>query len=118
MRNLLLFLLPLIVAASTGLRASIRGEASEPGEHQNQVECPGYSVNDNTHCDCGGDCSEHADTWCSCEAARECCGPSAPLSSSPVLEDGHVKERFIKPVSASPEDTFDLIKAELKENVS
>jgi hypothetical protein len=35
-----------------------------------------------------------------------------------VLEDGHVKERFIKPVSASPEDTFDLIKAELKENVS
>jgi len=37
------------------------------------VECPGYSFEEDTHCDCDDDCSGHADTWCGCAEAQECC---------------------------------------------
>jgi len=53
---------------------------------ENYVECPGFSFAQGTECNCDpeGDCVESADTWCGCEAAKECCKDSSTASPPTV----------------------------------
>ena len=46
------------------------------------VVCPGFSFEDNTYCDCEGDC-EAKPEWCSCSEAKDCCKQSSSIVVCP-----------------------------------
>jgi len=57
------------------------------GKGKGSVVCPGFSFEDNTQCDCDGDCGL---SWCGCEEAEACCSGERDTSCDGYCEDDDV----------------------------